>query len=164
MRDGAPPGFTGGFGENDCTACHFEADVNPSPGAVTLQGVPASYAPGTTYPITVTVTRPAMKIGGFELTARFEESGAQAGSLVIATADVKRLKIMTDRGIQYATHTRDGTALASPDTARWTITWTAPAAGGAVLFNATANAANANDSQFGDYIYATSAKSGAVSP
>jgi hypothetical protein len=56
--------------------------------------------------------------------------------------------------IQYAQHLRTGTALVAADTARWTVLWTAPQGGaGAVRFNAAANAANEDDSQFGDYIY-----------
>jgi hypothetical protein len=39
------------------------------------------------------------------------------------------------------------------DTARWTVLWTAPESGGEVRFNGAANAANQDDSQFGDYIY-----------
>jgi hypothetical protein len=45
------------------------------------------------------------------------------------------------------------------DTARWTVVWTAPATGGAVTFNAAANAANEDDSQLGDYIYTAVEKS-----
>ena len=33
--DGAPPGFSGGFKEQSCDACHFEAEVNTRPGEVT---------------------------------------------------------------------------------------------------------------------------------
>ena len=117
-REGAPPGYTGGFGEGNCTGCHFDAAVNTPPGDISVKGVPTRYTAGTTYPITITLTRPSMKIGGFQITARLEQGGAQAGTWAIAPADAARMKVTTDRGVQYATHTRDGTALAAPDTAR----------------------------------------------
>ena len=44
--DGAPPGFSGGFGESACDACHFEAAVNTPPGSVTLTGIPDRFVPG----------------------------------------------------------------------------------------------------------------------
>src|SRR5262245_53069200 len=63
--DGAPPGFSGGFGESGCDSCHFEGAVNAAPGRVTLTGVPERFTPGTAYPITITLSRPEMKMAGF---------------------------------------------------------------------------------------------------
>ena len=45
IADGAPPGFSGGFKEESCHACHFHAEPNPSPGRVVIDGVPATFAP-----------------------------------------------------------------------------------------------------------------------
>jgi hypothetical protein len=94
-----------------------------------------------------------MRIGGVQLTARFEGEGAQAGTLRPGAAENGRMTVSTSFDIQYAQHVRSGTTLVAPDTARWTVLWTAPEGGGPVQLNATANAANADDSQFGDYIY-----------
>ncbi|MGH7664317.1 MAG: hypothetical protein ACRENI_08510 [Gemmatimonadaceae bacterium] len=63
--------------------------------------------------------------------------------------------------IQYAQHTADGVAPAAPDSARWVVEWIAPVRGGSVILHVAGNAANGDDSQFGDYIYATSIKSNA---
>ncbi|HEX7123909.1 MAG TPA: choice-of-anchor V domain-containing protein [Gemmatimonadaceae bacterium] len=156
-RDGPPPGFSGGFKEDTCVACHFDYALNVNPGRLTLSA-PERYTPGETYTLTVTLTRPRMKVGGFQLTARFEEDGAQAGTLTVVPGDEKRIKVSPDRGVQYAYHQRPGTQLVSRDTARWTLRWTAPARGGTVVFNVAGNAANEDDTQFGDYIYATSAR------
>ena len=79
--DGAPPGFSGGFGESSCDACHFEAAVNTPPGRVTLTGVPERFVPGERYPLTITLSRPGMMIGGFQLAARLDGDGTQAGTL-----------------------------------------------------------------------------------
>jgi hypothetical protein len=157
-RDGPIPGFSGGFGESSCAACHFDYELNEAPGSLTLAGVPERYTPGTTYPLTLTLVRPGIALGGFQLTARFERDGAQAGVLAVG-ADGGRIATTLDRGVQYAHHLRAGASLVAPDTARWTIAWTAPAAGGAVSVHVAANAADGDDSQLGDRIYTTAAVS-----
>jgi hypothetical protein len=160
-RDGPMPGFTGGFGEKTCRECHFQDSLNAAPGTVTISGAPESWVPGATYPVTVTLTRPRMDLGGFQLTARFEDDGAQAGTLSVEPKDSTRMKVTADQGVQYAHHVRPGAVLAVRDTARWTVLWTAPPAGGPVRFHTAANAASDDDSPLGDYIYATSVRSSA---
>lgn len=156
--DEPPTGFSGGFGEQSCDACHFSYDLNDSAGELRISGVPPLYLPGERYPLILTLTRPGMAIGGIQLAARFAVGGEQAGSLAPGEGEEARMAISRSFGIEYAQHLREGTALAAPDTARWTVLWTAPEAGGAVRFHASGNAADQNDSQFGDYIYTTSAE------
>jgi hypothetical protein len=156
--DGAPPGFSGGFGEDSCTACHFDEDLNEAPGSVALTGVPASYAPGAAYPITISLSRPGMVLAGFQLTARFE-SGTQAGELAAPAGAEERIAISPkDNGVLYA-HQRGASAEPTgAATARWTVRWTAPAGvGRAVLFHVAANAADGDGSASGDYVYTTAA-------
>lgn len=157
-RDGPPLGFSGGFGEDHCQACHNSEKLNATPGSVTIS-VPERYSPGKVYTVTVTLKRPGMKIGGFVLTARFENDSAQAGNLALGDGQQGRVKIVTDRGVQYAYHSRPGTQLTATGVVRWTIRWTAPAGSRAVLFNAAANAANDDDSQSGDFVYTSRARS-----
>jgi hypothetical protein len=102
-----------------------------------------------------------MMVGGFQLTARFEDGGGQAGTLSVTHGDRDRVKVSTDRGIQYAYHQRPGTALTGRNVVRWTLRWTAPPGGGSVLFHVAGNAANEDDSQFGDFIYTASVRSAA---
>ena len=59
VPDGAPPGFSGGFKEESCNACHFHAEPNSGPGRVTIEGVPATFAPGERYMLTITLRQPA---------------------------------------------------------------------------------------------------------
>lgn len=159
-RDGPPLGFSGGFGEPDCTACHFEAEVNPAPGSLALAGVPTAYTPGETYRVQLRLTRPGVAIGGFELTARFEDGGAQAGRLFVLPEDAGRVAVETSYDIEYVQHLRPGTTVVARDTAVWTVLWTAPSErGSAVLMHAAGNAADGDDSQFGDYIYTAMARS-----
>jgi hypothetical protein len=156
-RDAPPPGFSSGFGEPSCHACHFSREPNEAPGRLGLRGVPERYTPGATYPITVTLTRPGMAIAGFQFTARFTDGGLQAGTLAPARSDSARLTITIDHNIAYAYQVRAGSALAARDTASWTLLWTAPATARAVSFHAAANAANGDDTVDGDFVYTTSA-------
>ena len=156
--DGAPPGFTGGFGEQACDACHFEAPLNTKPGQLMLTGVPERFTPGERYPLTITLSRPGMAIGGFQLSARMENGGAQAGTLASGPGDEKRIKIEPGK-VQYANQRQAGTALAEPGTAKWTVLWTAPATPGAVIFHVAANAADKDEAARGDYIYTATASS-----
>ena len=157
-RDGPPLGFSGGFGEDHCQACHNSEKLNATPGSITIS-VPERYSPGKVYTVTVTLKRPGMKIGGFVLTARFENDSAQAGTLSPGDGHQDRIKIANDRGVQYAYHSRPGTQLTATGVVRWTIRWTAPAGSRAVLFNAAANAANDDDSPSGDFVYTSRARS-----
>ena len=165
-RDGPPLGLSGGFGEADCTSCHFDAEVNSAPGSLSLAGVPVAYEPGETYRVQLQLqlTRPGVVIGGFEMTARFEVGGAQAGRLSFLPEDGGRIAVGMSYQVQYVHHLGLGTTAVVQDTARWTVLWTAPSErGGPVLLHAAGNAANDDASQFGDYIYTVTASSQPVS-
>jgi len=155
--DGAPPGFSGGFKETSCDACHFENDLNAKPGQLTITGVPERFAAGERYPLTITLSRPGMRMGGFQFTARMAEGGAQAGTLAPAEGEERRLAIQVSNNVQYANQRKPGSELSAADTIRWTVLWTAPAAG-AVQFHAAANAADNDESARGDYVYTTTVR------
>ena len=158
--DGAPPGFSGGFKEESCHACHFHAEPNSGGGRVTIEGVPAKFAAGERYTLTITLTRAGMKRAGFQLAARFKDSGAQAGTLAPSSADGERVKVeKTQSGVQYAGQKQAGSSVDAGDTARWTIEWTAPDHAGPVMFHVAANAADGNESADGDFVYTASSES-----
>lgn len=157
--DGAPPGFSGGFGEDSCLACHFEADLNEPPGRLSLSGVPAAYTPGRPYPLTIALSRPGTALAGFQLTARFED-GTQAGRLAPPAGAEDRVGISSsaDTQVSYAHQREGGSRPTAEGATRWTVEWTAPAAGAhAVLFHVAANAADGDGSASGDYVYTTAA-------
>jgi hypothetical protein len=151
--DGAPPGFSGGFNEQSCHACHFHADVNSGAGRVTIAGVPERFVAGQSYRLTVTLTRPGMTLGGFQLTARFTAGGTQAGTLAPALDENTRVGIAEQGNIQYAGQRQAGAALVAPNTARWTLVWTAPTTTAPVAFHVAANAADGDERVEGDYIH-----------
>lgn len=157
-RDGPPLGFSGGFGEDHCQACHSGDKVNARLGSLRISA-PERYSAGETYTVAITLTRPGMAIGGFQLTARFEKGGAQAGTLAFADGQQDRVNVGTDRAVQYAYHSRHGSQLTATDVVRWTLRWTAPAGSRPVLFHAAANAANGDDSQEGDFVYISRVRS-----
>jgi hypothetical protein len=158
--EGAPPGFSGGLKEDSCQACHFHEEPNAAPGRVAIDGVPATFTPGERYTLTVTLTRPGMKLAGFQLAARFRDGGAQAGTLAPGPDDAGRIKVESQSGVQYAGQNKAGAAVAA-DAVKWTVVWTAPQSGGAVTFDVAANAANGNESADGDFIYTASVPSSA---
>jgi hypothetical protein len=152
--DGAPPGFSGGFGEQSCHACHFDVEtINARPGQVTLAGVPERFVAGQQYPLTITLTRPGMAAGGFQLAARVEDGGAQAGTIELPAGETERLAVQARNNVQYVNQRHKGTAPSEPGTAKWTVLWTAPQTPAAVVFHVAANAADNDESVRGDYIY-----------
>ena len=150
--DGA---FTGGFGELTCHSCHFDYDLNMEGGNLITEGIPDRYEAGERYGITVRVQSEQLEIGGFQLTARFLESGAQAGSFSW-TGDRLRFTPESSVGdsIQYIQHSSEGTTPTGNRTVEWSFEWAAPeAAQEPVLFNIASNGGNYDDSSFGDRIY-----------
>lgn len=152
-REGPPPGFTGGFGEDSCHACHFSEEPNAPPGTLTLVGLPEAYAPGERYLLEVMLIRPGLALAGFELAARSPADSTQAGTLLAPPEGGDRVAVVVDRGIQYVRQTTNGSEPFAPDTARWQVWWEAPASGGRVRFDASASAADGDSSASGDFVY-----------
>src|SRR5579884_1387173 len=50
------------------SGCHNSYALNASGGSLSLTGLPAQWTPGTTYPLVITVQRPA-SIYGFQISA-----------------------------------------------------------------------------------------------
>jgi hypothetical protein len=151
--DGAPPGFSGGFTEQSCDGCHFHAAPNSGPGRLVIDGVPDRMVSGEQYRVTISLTHTGMKLAGFQMTARFKDDGAQAGTLAAEPSSPARVAIDTQSGIQYAGHRREGSTVETPDESRWVVLWTAPPAGRAVMFHVAANAADGDERADGDFIY-----------
>lgn len=153
-RTGPPVAHTGGFGEPTCAACHFQGGGAGERGSALTIHVPTSYEPGARYDLRVTLNDPAAAAAGFQLTARFadgETAGAQAGSLAAPDSSVQVMA--AENGIAYASHTAAGTRPPKDGVASWRVRWMAPVEGGRVVFHAAGNAANDDDSEFGDRIH-----------
>jgi hypothetical protein len=145
-KDGPPPNMAGGFGGETCRMCHTGNPIDQSGGALRITGLPASYRLGVTYPIAVTLTRDALYIGGFQMTAR-TRAGQSAGTW-------RALDDRTKVAGPFIQHTLRGSRAAADGENRWAVEWTAPdSALGEVVFNAAGNASNDDASALGDFIY-----------
>jgi hypothetical protein len=155
---GPQPGHTGGFGEPDCRACHFDYPLNDGAATIRLDTLPGVYEPERTYALQLSATHPDLERGGFQLTARFED-GTQAGRFVISDSTVLRVQHL--RGIDYLSHTLAGAGQVKNHEAVWRFDWVAPASDRRVVFNLAVNAANHDASEFGDRIFTRTFHSGA---
>lgn len=170
--DGPPPGHTGGFGEPSCHRCHFDRPVNASGADVDVTGLPDAYRPGRSYRLEVRLRGAELERGGFQLSARCAGAGHAGRQAGVLEGDGSRVEIVEGTGepyrgaenVEYARHTATGTKPTAPGEASWSVRWRAPRgrggdgvgppAGecGAVAVHVAANAANGDDSEFGDRI------------
>ncbi len=159
-RVAPPAGRTDGFGEGNCTVCHF-GTVNSGPGRVTITA-PEFYTSGDTFPISVTVSDSVAQSWGFELSARILNSpppGQQAGNL-IPGADGRSQLLSSSNGIQYIGHTLAGVRPGTTDGVSFEFMWQAPeVSAGTVIFHAAGDGANNDFGPSGDNIYTASATS-----
>lgn len=146
--------FTGGFGEETCRSCHFDYDLNPDGGSLSVSGIPSELSAGELIDINITVERDEMGAAGFQLSARYED-GSQAGKFKIGDNDRIMFSDAVPDSLQYVQHSNEGTNPSAENKNSWTVRWEAPESlKGPVIFNITSNAANGDQSEFGDYIYA----------
>ncbi len=153
--DGPPLARTGGFGEPTCIECHLDLAPNAPGGALLLDGVPAWFAPGAVYVVTVIVEGEGMGRAGFQAAARFRggaRSGRSAGGL--APLD-DRTVVRSEGGVDYVHHTVEGSRLGPGGVASWSFEWVAPEDPSPVVFHVSGNSANGDDSPLGDLVYAT---------
>lgn len=160
FKDGPPARVSGGFGEESCSACHFGMEENDPSGKVEVAGLPERYTPGAVYTIEATLRRPGLAAAGFQLTARFQEDGGQAGALEAGEGDGARVGLTTEREVVYAHHLLPGIVVPDDGVGRWTLVWTAPESGAPVVFHLAGVAADGDDSQFGDHVFTTSVEVG----
>ncbi len=138
----------------NCTACHFSYELNSGDGDLQLQGVPAQYVPGQTYPLTVILSDPGQQRWGFELTVLDDaDPAAEGGSLVVTDPLNTQISEDVDGTEDYLKHTSDGTHWPSDGPTEWTFDWVAPDLP-SVTFYFCGNAADGDQSFIGDYIYA----------
>src|SRR5215510_14275940 len=153
-RSGAPA--LGGFPqETSCVECHT-GTVNSGGGTFTITA-PASYSPGQSVTVTVTINQTGRALFGFELTA-LNDQGQKTGDLVSNDGRTQLVNGMGGfAGRQYIQHSFSGIVANTPNQNTWTFTWNAPAQNaGRVTFYASGLAADANGSVSGDLTYTIS--------
>ncbi len=113
-------GLTGGFGENTCVQCHSSFQVNSGGGSVSISGLPPNgYTPDTEYSLAVTVSKSGQLRWGFELAARFQDGGNQAGSLIAGNGT--QIRTGGPQNVQYISHNAPGTWAGTQDSGAWSF-------------------------------------------
>ncbi len=166
ISPGPPLGFTGAPGEGTCVGCHYTfGQPNPpnTGGKVEIIGLPATYTPGQSYTVTISVSHPTARAWGFELTVL--DAGGTSSTVGALTVTSPATVLKRDSGDSgklrtYLSHNGEtGVAQGKPGSNSWSFSWTAPAASvGDITFYAVGNAANNQISPEDDYIYTTSVK------
>lgn len=145
--------FTGGFGEETCRSCHFDYDLNWSEGSMQAKGIPVNITPGKTYQIDILVQREQIGSAGFQVSARFR-NGKQAGQFLISENRNVMFTSQSSDSLQLVQHSAEGTVPEANGKHSWKIQWGAPdIISDSVVFSISANAANGDQSEFGDWIY-----------
>jgi hypothetical protein len=148
---GAPSGVTSGLGSPTCAMCHT-GPVGTGSGTISIQGNPATYNPGQTYTVNISVTDPGCTKFGFA--SRIIDINQNAAGTIASTSS--ETQIIPGTNPQEITHTRAGTSTTTPGSKRWSYSWTAPASTSApdsVYIGAAMNASNADNRNSGDRIY-----------
>ena len=155
-----PGAFTGGFGEKTCHSCHFDYDLNMEDGKLTISGIPESIKAEKIYSLKILLQRKDLQKGGFQLSARFA-NGKQAGIFEITDPERIGFTRQVSDSLQYIQHTSEGTYPESSTEIQWQINWKSPEIiSDSIFFNVAANAANGDESEFGDWIYVKEIKTG----
>jgi len=126
-----------------CADCHFDGEVHPAAGAVNIEGLPETVAPGGVYRLRITFD------GGdadsrYGMLLSFLANGAEAGQFVSSGdgVEIKGAQVRSVTGLEDRPP-------------RWDAVWqapeTLPAEGVRVLL--WANAGNGDGSPFGDRVY-----------
>jgi uncharacterized protein (TIGR03437 family) len=168
FSSGPDAGNSGVPGEESCGGCH---NGPPGQGSVAVtfpSGL--SYSPGVKQHLVITITDPAQRRWGFQLTARIAGSpGTQAGSFtpsadgytqLVCTQNNFRSEVFGNgcasngMALQYIEHTRTGTRPDAKSPVSFEFDWTPPAtSGGNLVVYVAAVAANGDNSERGDHTY-----------
>lgn len=126
----------------NCSSCHGNLNANTG---ITLSGFPASYTPGNSYNVTLTIDN-SRTVHGFQGVS-LNSGNTNNGSFIAGSGN----KVVPISGRSYITHS-------SPSSSNsFSFTWTAPLEGnGDVLLYFAANAANGDNNTTGDMIYTKS--------
>jgi hypothetical protein len=145
--------FTGGFGEETCHSCHFDYDLNWKEGSLTVEGIPDRVKAGYEYEIQILVKREGLGKGGFQMSARYQD-GRQAGSFKVSENQRIMLTKKVPDSLQFIQHSEVGTEPSEDNHNTWKVLWKAPDfISDSIYINIASNAANGDQSEFGDWIY-----------
>lgn len=168
-----PTGHTGCFSDSStCIECHSDHSIDTGDGSLTIDSQPLDsgstlfdegYVLEHPYTMMVTIEQIGQIRWGFEMIARFEANGEQAGHFEIGDDRYTTLQVITSRGWEYIGHSEQGTRYPTPDgPVSFIFKWTAPKFedippdNPKIVFCAVGNAANGDFTPGGDWIYSAS--------
>jgi hypothetical protein len=161
LDDNGKAGKTGSPGETTCntSGCHTGNAVNETGGSVTIDCPTMTnwnYVPGQTYTVNVTVERSGINLFGLGFEA-LTATGANAGSFVITNTTQNTTKSANISGNLRTSVVHKLNGGASSNSHTFSFNWVAPTSDiGPITFYVAGNAANANGSDTGDFIYTAS--------
>ena len=158
MNETGRAGYTGSPGEPTCntSGCHSSFALNSGDGSVTATSNMDNwiYEPLVNYTINIKVAKPFVNLFGFGAEI-LTSTNDNAGTIVINDAVRTQIKSRIVNGVirKNIVHQLNGGA--SPDSVLFSFNWTAPdTSAGEIIMYFVGNAANANNSSSGDFIYA----------
>ena len=150
--------FTGGFGEETCHSCHFDYDLNWEEGNLSVYGIPDVIEENRVYEFEIIIQREDLMKAGFQLSARYAD-GSQAGTFQLDKNDRVMFTQQVLDSLQYLQHSKQGILPLEDGENRWDVVWKSPELiPDTIHFHIAANAANGDQSEFGDWIYKQSFK------
>lgn len=150
-------GYTNSPGENNCRSCHNSFALNSGGGSIASSSADMTswvYTPGTTYNLTVTVSKTAVTLFGVNVEI-LDSTGANAGTINVTDAAKTQTSNVTIGGKTRTdlTH-KTGGGSSSTGAATFNFSWTAPTSSlGNVTMYYSGIAANFNNKDDGDYVY-----------
>ena len=158
-----PNGYTGAPGDGVCSQCHG-SQSSIIDGDITINGLPATVSPNTTYNLTITnsITSGNPMRTGFQVVAINDANNANAGDW---TNNSSNSSLKTASGKEYFGH-QPAVMFNGNTSISWDADWTSPATNMDVTLYAVANLANGSGSG-GDrikFIQANTSVMGAGNP
>ena len=139
--EGAPWGTANPEASETCASCHYDYEPVFDSTALEIEGLPAAFEPGVTYPLVIRLSGVDAAISGFQLLAT---SSGSAGSF---RADASAIEVI-------GAASRSTESVAASDGASWRLAWQAPADGcSPIRLYLAASAANDDQSPFGDTVH-----------
>jgi fibronectin type 3 domain-containing protein len=146
-----PIARTGAPGDDGtCRDCHDNYKLNPDDGYVSLTGLPESYAPGTSYILTVSVYSYDRERFAFEFTIVSDTQEQATGSFTI----INSTTTMLDGGNKYIKTTRYGYDNPTNYMKTWQFQWNSPSKAEApVTFYGVGMGSDCDNDEDGDRVY-----------
>jgi large repetitive protein len=122
---GNPPnGYTAAPFDNNCSSCHGGNNPSGFDGSVTLEGLPGTIVPGTTYPLTLRMTAAAgnPNRGGFQIVV-VDGSNNNYGDLTALTANGVGAEFFGSR--EYVDHRNPKNFSGNGSEISWSFDWKA---------------------------------------